>query len=133
MHQNKILMYMYLFHAFRFYILHTVISCAYDHLSLATITSPPTDYNIAKFVHVYDVYFMFQGQFTLTYNFYDFSEQHPDLSNFDIRPCYTGNQIRHFLIKFRGILYTFNILSSFSLVLIILTFILIFYDPDFAG
>ncbi|XP_060563272.1 uncharacterized protein LOC132722747 [Ruditapes philippinarum] len=43
-----------------------------------------------------------KGQFTLTYNFYDFSEQHPDLSNFDIRTCYVGNQIRHFLIKFQG-------------------------------
>ncbi|KAL4236845.1 hypothetical protein ACF0H5_005231 [Mactra antiquata] len=43
-----------------------------------------------------------KGQYTLTYNFYDFSEQQPDLSNFDIRPCYTGSQIRHFLIKFAG-------------------------------
>ncbi|XP_053395706.1 uncharacterized protein LOC123524576 [Mercenaria mercenaria] len=42
------------------------------------------------------------GKYTLTYNFYDFSEQHPDLSNFDIRPCYVGNQLRHFLIKFQG-------------------------------
>ncbi|XP_052216827.1 uncharacterized protein LOC127834810 [Dreissena polymorpha] len=42
------------------------------------------------------------GGFTLTYDFYDFSEQHPDLSNFDIRPCYAGQQLRHFLIKFAG-------------------------------
>jgi len=42
------------------------------------------------------------GGFTLTYNFYDFSEQHPDLSNFDIRPCYVGSQLKHFLIKFQG-------------------------------
>lgn len=42
------------------------------------------------------------GGYTLTYNFYDFSEQHPDLSNFDIRSCYVGNQLRHFLIKFQG-------------------------------
>ncbi|WAR22901.1 hypothetical protein MAR_036570 [Mya arenaria] len=42
------------------------------------------------------------GSYTLTYDFYDFSEQHPDLRNFDIRPCFVGKQLRHFLIKFRG-------------------------------
>lgn len=51
-----------------------------------------------------DTCLQFQGDFTLTYNFYDFSEQHPDLANFDIRPCYAGKQLRHFLIKFQGTL-----------------------------
>ncbi|KAL3870120.1 hypothetical protein ACJMK2_042731 [Sinanodonta woodiana] len=40
--------------------------------------------------------------FTLTYNFFDFNEQHPDLSNFNVLPCFTGDQQKMFLITFQG-------------------------------
>ncbi|KAK3090337.1 hypothetical protein FSP39_011029 [Pinctada imbricata] len=38
--------------------------------------------------------------FFLTYNYYNFNEEDPDLSNFDITPCFTGLQQRHFAIVF---------------------------------
>ncbi|XP_060077531.1 uncharacterized protein LOC132557063 [Ylistrum balloti] len=38
----------------------------------------------------------------LTYNFFDFNLQDPDLTNFDITPCFDGAGKREFLIRFPG-------------------------------
>ncbi|OWF45376.1 uncharacterized protein LOC110457136 [Mizuhopecten yessoensis] len=38
----------------------------------------------------------------LTYNFFDFNLQDPDLTNFDITPCFGGTEKREFLIRFPG-------------------------------
>lgn len=38
----------------------------------------------------------------ITYNFFDFNLQDPDLTNFDITPCFGGTQKRDFTIRFPG-------------------------------
>ncbi|XP_033737433.1 uncharacterized protein LOC117325374 isoform X2 [Pecten maximus] len=38
----------------------------------------------------------------LTYNLFDFNIQDPDLTNFDITPCFGGTEKRDFLIRFPG-------------------------------
>ncbi|KAL4236320.1 hypothetical protein ACF0H5_004707 [Mactra antiquata] len=38
---------------------------------------------------------------TIRYDISDFNEQHPDLTNFNLLPCYPGNKQRHFLIQFK--------------------------------
>lgn len=39
---------------------------------------------------------------SLTYNFYNFNEEDPDLKNFDITPCFTADQQENFVIVFNG-------------------------------
>ena len=39
------------------------------------------------------------------YDIYDFNEEHPDLSNFNIQPCFHGNG-KDFLIKFNRMFQT---------------------------
>ncbi|XP_045159313.2 uncharacterized protein LOC123524856 [Mercenaria mercenaria] len=37
---------------------------------------------------------------TIHYDIIDFNEQHPDLTNFNIRPCFSSDQQRHVLLEF---------------------------------
>lgn len=45
---------------------------------------------------------MSQVGLSLTYNFYNFNEEDPDLKNFDITPCFTADQQENFVIVFNG-------------------------------
>lgn len=47
-------------------------------------------------------YCMSQVGLSLTYNFYNFNEEDPDLKNFDITPCFTTDQQENFVIVFNG-------------------------------
>ncbi|KAJ8306626.1 hypothetical protein KUTeg_017171 [Tegillarca granosa] len=55
---------------------------------------------VAKpFTSILQFFFLSVGLY-FTYNFFDFSEIHPDLSNFDVTQCFTDDQKQHLAIWF---------------------------------
>lgn len=49
-----------------------------------------------------NAYAIFQVGLFLTYNFYNFNEEDPDLKNFDITSCFTADKQENFAVVFDG-------------------------------
>lgn len=67
----------------------------------------------AVYLHAFSV-FVLQQTIYLTYEFYDFDEEHPNLNVFDIRPCFNYNQRQSFILKFPGSVIFIAFLLAYS-------------------
>ena len=53
------------------------------------------------------MYSNIQSKSTVHYDVIDFNEQHPDLTNFNIQPCFPADHQRHIIIGFNRKLLSF--------------------------
>ncbi|XP_076072819.1 uncharacterized protein LOC143044643 [Mytilus galloprovincialis] len=58
-----------------------------------------------------DIFSVTKGLY-LTYNYFDWNDNDPDLNNFNIVPCYTGDQQKHVVIVFSGQYFPYLVSNS---------------------
>ncbi|XP_022318193.2 uncharacterized protein LOC111121287 isoform X2 [Crassostrea virginica] len=71
-------------------------------LSDSWAETPDTDQNPVNAQPIKLVISSSEVGLSLTYNFYNFNEEDPDLKNFDITPCFTADKQENFVIVFNG-------------------------------